>query len=99
MRWLNGNGTEWRDGDTLVSIGFLEPLNAIMAAGALMADSYREDGELSLGEVVGSSASATIQAVLAITTARTAFTVEVIAFVPTAAHAACEVLPRIIIVT
>ena len=32
MRWLNGNGTEWRDGDTLVSIGFLEPLNAIMAA-------------------------------------------------------------------
>ena len=64
MRWLNGNGTEWRDGDTLVSIGFLEPLNAIMAAGALMADAYREDGELSLGEVVGSSASATIQAVL-----------------------------------
>ena len=64
MRWLNGNGTEWRDGDTLVSIGFLEPLNAIMAAGALMADAYREDGALSLGEVVGSSASATIQAVL-----------------------------------
>jgi len=64
MRWLNGKGTEWRDGDTLVSIGFLEPLNAIMAAGALMADAYREDGELSLGEVVGSSASATIQAVL-----------------------------------
>ena len=64
MRWLNGKGTEWRDGDTLVSIGFLEPLNAIMAAGALMADSYREDGALSLGEVVGSSASATIQAVL-----------------------------------
>ena len=64
MRWLNGKGTEWRDGDTLVSIGFLEPLNAIMAAGALMADAYREDGALSLGEVVGSSASATIQAVL-----------------------------------
>lgn len=64
LRWLNGKGTEWRDGDTLVSIGFLEPLNAIMAAGALMADAYREDGELSLGEVVGSSASATIQAVL-----------------------------------
>ena len=64
MRWLNGKGTEWRDGDTLVSIGFLEPLNAIMAAGALMADAYREDGALSLRDIVMSSASATIQAVL-----------------------------------
>ena len=64
MRWLNGKGTEWRDGDTLVSIGFLEPLNAIMAAGALMADAYREDGALSLRDIVMSSASATFQAVL-----------------------------------
>ena len=64
LRWLNGEGAEWRDGDTLMSIGFLEPLNAIMAAGALMADSYREDGELSLVDVAMSSGSATFQAVL-----------------------------------
>ena len=64
MRWLNGKGTEWRDGDTLVSIGFLEPLNAVMAAGALMADAYREDGALSLRDIIMSSASATFQAVL-----------------------------------
>ena len=64
LRWLNGEGTEWRDGDVLASIGFLEPLNAIMAAGALLADAYREDGALSVEDVVDSSASATFQSVL-----------------------------------
>lgn len=64
LRWLNGEDAEWRDGDVLASIGFLEPLNAIMAAGALMADAYREDGALSVEDVVDSSASATFQSVL-----------------------------------
>ena len=64
LRWLNGEGAEWRDGDVLASIGFLEPLNAIMAAGALLADAYREDGALSVADVVDASASATFQSVL-----------------------------------
>lgn len=29
-RWIAGESTEWRDGDDLVSIGFLDPINAQM---------------------------------------------------------------------
>ena len=64
LRWLNGENPEWKDGDMLLSVGFLEPINAIMAAGALMADAYQQDGTISLKDVVESSASATFQAVL-----------------------------------
>lgn len=64
QRWMNGESTEWRDGDTLLSIGFLEPINAAMAAGALLSEAYEEDGTMTMGKVANASASATIQAVL-----------------------------------
>lgn len=38
LRWLNGEGAEWRKGDDLESIGYLEPLNAFMGIGSLMAN-------------------------------------------------------------
>ena len=63
-RWVAGESTEWQDGDTLVSLGFLEPFNALMAAGAMIADSYVEDGSLDLGEILNASVSAVVQAVL-----------------------------------
>ena len=43
-RLATGKSTQWQDGDQLMSIGFLEPLNAHMATGALFADSM-EDGD------------------------------------------------------
>lgn len=43
-RLFAGESAEWRDGDTLMSIGYLEPINAHMATGALYADSI-EDGD------------------------------------------------------
>lgn len=47
-RLFTGKSTQWQDGDQLMSIGFLEPLNAHTATGALFADSM-EDGD-SIGE-------------------------------------------------
>lgn len=64
LRLLNGGSGEWRDGDTLMSIGFLDPLNSIMAAGALIADEYEEDGSISAGDVMKASLGAVWQSVL-----------------------------------
>lgn len=64
QRALTGGSSEWQDGDTLMSIGFLDPLNAIMAAGSLLWDAYSEDDDLSLKDVVTSSGSSLFQAVL-----------------------------------
>lgn len=44
LRALNGGSAEWQDDDILVSIGFLDPINAIMAAGSLLADDCKENG-------------------------------------------------------
>ena len=61
MRWLSkGNllnilpgGEEpekeaWRDGDTIISIGFLEPINAQMTTGALLAQELEENPDAGL---------------------------------------------------
>ena len=45
-RWIRGESTEWRDGDELVSIEFLEPLNALMTMGALVAKDNGENPEI-----------------------------------------------------
>lgn len=36
LRWLNGEAADWRDGDTVDSVGYLEPINAFMSIGALI---------------------------------------------------------------
>lgn len=64
MRLFKGESTEWQDGDTLMSIGFLEPFNFIIAAGAMIAESYQDDGKLTAAEVADASFSALVQAVL-----------------------------------
>lgn len=64
MRLLNGESTEWRDGDQLISIGFLEPINALMAMGSMVADSYTEDGTLVPRDIFNASLEGTIQSVL-----------------------------------
>ncbi len=67
-RDLNGESTEWQDGDQLVSIGFLEPINAQFTTGALIANDIleaQENGEkLTFGEVMGDSMLGAYQAVM-----------------------------------
>lgn len=44
-RCLRGESTDWRDGDELISIEFLEPLNALMTMGAMVAKDNGENPE------------------------------------------------------
>ena len=67
-RDLNGGSTEWQDGDQLISIGFLEPINAQFTTGALIANDILEakkNGEkLTLGQTMGDSMLGAYQAVM-----------------------------------
>lgn len=63
-RWIAGESTEWRDGDDLVSIGFLGPINAQMTYGALLADCYKEDGKITFGDVTRENLSSIYQSVM-----------------------------------
>ena len=63
-RWIRGESTEWQDGDTLLNIGFLEPINAQMAMGSMIADSYLEDGTLSARDMLNASLEGTMQSVI-----------------------------------
>lgn len=62
-RWIAGESTEWRDGDNLVSIGFLDPINAQMTYGALLADCYKDEG-LSFTNVAGGNLESAFQSVM-----------------------------------
>jgi hypothetical protein len=63
-RWLNGDSVEWQDGDTLISIGFLEPINAQMAMGSMIADSYLEDGTISARDILNATVEGTMQSII-----------------------------------
>lgn len=63
-RLIAGESTEWRDGDDLVSIGFLNPINAQMTYGALLADCYKEDGKITFGDVTRENLSSIYQSVM-----------------------------------
>lgn len=58
-RGIAGEGTEWREGDILASLDFLEPLNSLMAMGTLVARS--EDG-VSVGKIAEQSLPALLNA-------------------------------------
>lgn len=64
MRDIRGEGAEWQDGDTLLSIGFLDPLNAQLTTGALIADDIRSEVSVTAGRVLGNSLSGALQSVL-----------------------------------
>mgnify|MGYP004640851549 CR=1 FL=1 len=64
MRDIRGEGAEWQDGDTLLSIGFLDPLNAQLTTGALIADDIRSEEGVTAGRVLGNSLSGALQSVL-----------------------------------
>ena len=62
-RWIAGESTEWRDGDDLVSIGFLDPINEQMTYGALLADCYKDEG-LTFANVAGGNLESAFQSVM-----------------------------------
>lgn len=62
-RWIAGESTEWRDGDDLISIGFLDPINAQMTYGALLADCYKDEG-LTFANVAGGNLESAFQSVM-----------------------------------
>lgn len=64
LRDLRGESTEWQHGDTLLSIGFLDPLNAQLTTGALIADDIRSEAGVTAGRVLGNSLSGALQSVL-----------------------------------
>ena len=64
MRDLRGESAEWQNGDTLLSIGFLDPLNAQLTTGALIADDIRSEAGVTAGRVLGNSLSGALQSVL-----------------------------------
>lgn len=64
VRLVSGGSAKWKDGDTLVSIGFLDPINAQMTYGALLADCYEEDGKITFGDVTRENLSSIYQSVM-----------------------------------
>ena len=63
LRDLRGESAEWRAGDQLLSIGFLDPLNAQLTTGVLIADDIRSEN-VTVGRVLGNSFSGALQSVL-----------------------------------
>lgn len=63
FRGLFGQSTEWKDGDKLMSISFLEPLNAQLTIGAMLADDYLE-GNLDLMKFFQRSVDGAFSAVM-----------------------------------
>ena len=62
-RGLLGGSTEWQDGDTLISISFLEPINAHLTTGALIAEDIK-NGELNLGNLALDSVEGALKSIL-----------------------------------
>ena len=63
-RWINGKSTEWQDGDRLMNIGFLEPINAPMSMGAMIADSYLEDGTIDAADIANATLEGVMQSII-----------------------------------
>ena len=63
LRWLNGGGRDWQEGDDLVSLNWMEPINAFMDIGALFAD-VMDDGDADIADYAGKYVGGAMQAFL-----------------------------------
>lgn len=76
-RWIEGESPEWQTGDDLMSVEFLEPLNALMTIGALVAkDNVDASFWEKVGNYGGDSMEALYQSILEIPTMQTIQTVQ-----------------------
>lgn len=55
MRALSGEDTAWRDNDVLMNISFLEPFNAMMTTGALLAEDWKNEDLTTWQKIVESA--------------------------------------------
>jgi hypothetical protein len=62
-RWINGESTEWQAGDNLMSIAFLQPINANLMMGMAIAEAYKDD-EINVRKIAGANAEALADSVL-----------------------------------
>lgn len=76
-RWIEGESPDWKTGDDLMSVEFLEPLNALMTVGALVAkDNVNASFWEKVGNYGGDSMEALYQSILEIPTMQTIQTVQ-----------------------
>lgn len=76
-RWIEGGNPEWQTGDDLMSVEFLEPLNALMTIGALVAkDNVDASFWEKVGNYGGDSMEALYQSILEIPTMQTIQTIQ-----------------------
>lgn len=64
LRSQNGGSADWQDGDTLVSIAFLEPFNAHLTIGALLAEDMKEEGQLTVKTIAKDTFTGSLTAIL-----------------------------------
>lgn len=64
LRSQNGGSEDWQDGDTLVSIAFLEPFNAHLTIGALLAEDMKEEGQLTAKTIANDTFTGSLAAIL-----------------------------------
>ena len=76
-RWIEGESPDWKTGDDLMSVEFLEPLNSLMTIGALVAkDNVDASFWEKVGNYGGDSMEALYQSILEIPTMQTIQTVQ-----------------------
>lgn len=76
-RWIKGESPDWKTGDDLMSVEFLEPLNSLMTIGALVAkDNVDASFWEKVGNYGGDSMEALYQSILEIPTMQTIQTVQ-----------------------
>ncbi len=67
-RVLDGTSREWQNGDMLLSIAFLDPFNAQLITGALIAqdilDAQKNGEKVNVGTIIGDSFQGTLQSVM-----------------------------------
>lgn len=64
MRKLNGGDPTWQDGDELMSIAFLEPMNAQLTIGALLAEDMELEGQLTAETALKDSFTGSLTAIM-----------------------------------
>lgn len=63
-RWISGESSEWQNGDNLVSVDFMEPLNSLFTTGYIVA----QDDELKAKSLVGANIESIYRSIKDITT-------------------------------
>lgn len=63
-RWISGESSEWQNGDNLVSVDFMEPLNSLFSTGYIVA----QDNEIKAKSLVGANIESIYRSIKDITT-------------------------------